>query len=111
MKSTEEGIHGDGASPYWDIIDGYGPVIEGGGEGIDGYDPVKKGGIMNRLKKRLKSKTIWLTAIAPTALAFMVMYEANLKEILDQYYQYIFMAFAALAWGSRETTNSSLDEK
>jgi hypothetical protein len=66
---------------------------------------------MSWLKKRLKSKTIWLTAIAPSVLAFMVMYEANLKEVLDQYYQWAFLFFAALAWKTRELTNSSLDEK
>lgn len=66
---------------------------------------------MSWLKKRLKSKTIWLTAIAPSVLAFMVMYEANLKEVLDQYYQWVFLVFAALAWKTRELTNSSLDDK
>lgn len=66
---------------------------------------------MDWLKKRLKSKTIWLVSIAPSLLAFMVMYEANFKELLDQYYQYVFMAIAALAYYSRETTHESLDDK
>ena len=66
---------------------------------------------MEWLKKRLKSKTIWLTSIAPSVLAFMVMYESNLQELLNDYYQYVFVLFAALGWGTREVTNSSLDDK
>lgn len=66
---------------------------------------------MNWIKKRLKSKTIWLTTIAPSVLTFMIMYEANLKEILDQYYQYVFLGFAALAWYSREATSQKLSDK
>lgn len=66
---------------------------------------------MNWLKKRLKSKTIWLTSIAPGVMAFMIMYSGTLKEMLSGNYNYIFMAFAAIAWYSRETTDSSLDDK
>ncbi|MGB1304029.1 hypothetical protein [Pseudoalteromonas marina] len=66
---------------------------------------------MEWLKKRLKSKTIWLTSIAPSVLAFMVMYESNLQELLNDYYQYVFVLFAALAWKTREMTDSSLDDK
>lgn len=66
---------------------------------------------MEWLKKRLKSKTIWLTSIAPSVLAFMAMYDEEVKEILNGNYQYVFMAFAALAWGSRETTDKPLDDK
>lgn len=66
---------------------------------------------MNWLKKRLKSKTIWLTSIAPGALAFMTMYSEPLKEVLQGKYEYVFLAFGMLAWGAREATSSSLDEK
>jgi uncharacterized membrane protein YjdF len=66
---------------------------------------------MNWLKKRLKSKTIWLTSIAPSIIAFMTMYSETLKEMLSGNYNYVFMFFAAIAWGSREITNSSLDDK
>ena len=66
---------------------------------------------MKWLSKRLKSKTIWLTSIAPSILAFMVMYESSLQDMLKDYYQYVFMFFAALAWKTREMTNSSLEDK
>jgi hypothetical protein len=66
---------------------------------------------MNWLKKRLKSRTIWLTSIAPSALAFMSMYDGPLKEILQGKYEYVFLVFAALAWRTREVTNKSLDDK
>jgi len=66
---------------------------------------------MDWLKKRLKSKTIWLTSIAPSILVFMGMYSDALKEMLAGNYNYVFMAFAALAFYSRETTDSSLDDK
>jgi len=66
---------------------------------------------MNWLKKRLKSKTIWLTSIAPSVLAFMTVYSDALEEILKGNYHYVFMFFAALGWGSRETTDKSLDDK
>jgi len=66
---------------------------------------------MKWLKKRLKSKTIWLTSIAPSVLAFMTMYSVQLKEILDGNYQYVFMFFAFLAWQTREATRKPLDEK
>ena len=66
---------------------------------------------MNWLKKRLKSKTIWLTSIAPTALVFMSKYEANLQILLQDYYQYAFIFFALLAWPLREVTKSGLDDK
>jgi len=66
---------------------------------------------MNWLKKRLKSRTIWLTSIAPTILAFMTMYSEPLKEILHGNYEYVFLAFAALAWRAREVTSSSLNDK
>ena len=63
------------------------------------------------LVKRLKSKTIWLTTIAPGAMAFMSMYSEQLNELLNGNYNYVFMVFAALAWYSRETTDESLDAK
>ena len=66
---------------------------------------------MKWLKKRLKSKTIWLTSIAPTVLAFMGMYSEPLREILQGKYEYVLVAFAALAWGVREKTSTSLDGK
>jgi len=66
---------------------------------------------MNWLKKRLKSKTIWLTSIAPSVLAFMAMYSDQLKELLNGNYQYIFIAFAAIAWKTREVTTKPLDDK
>ena len=66
---------------------------------------------MNWLIKRLKSKTIWLTTIAPGLLAFMVMYSSHIESLLDEYYNAVFLVIAALAWYSRETTNQSLDEK
>jgi len=66
---------------------------------------------MKWLKKRLKSRTIWLTSIAPGVLAFMAMYSDTLKELLQGKYEYVFMFFAALAWRAREVTSKSLDDK
>jgi len=66
---------------------------------------------MDWLKKRLKSKTIWLTSIAPTVLAFLSLYSNEAREVLNGYYPHVIMVFGALAWGTREKTNSSLDDK
>lgn len=66
---------------------------------------------MSWLKKRLKSKTIWLTTIAPGVLVFMTTYSDTLEEMLKGNYNYVFMFFAALAWYSRESTNQPLDDK
>ena len=66
---------------------------------------------MSWLKKRLKSRTIWLTSIAPSIVAFMTMYSDTLKEMLSGNYNYVFIFFAGLAWASREVTNESLDNK
>ena len=67
--------------------------------------------MINWLSKRLKSKTIWLTSIAPSVLAFMTMYSSEINSLLNGYYQYVFMFFAALSWRVRELTDSKLDEK
>ena len=66
---------------------------------------------MNWLKKRLKSKTIWLTSIAPSVLAFMTMYSSELEELMKGNYQIVFIIIGALAWYSRETTDKHLDDK
>jgi len=66
---------------------------------------------MNWLKKRLKSKTIWLTSIAPGILVFITTHSDTLEEMLKGNYNYVFMFFAALAWYSRETTDSKLEDK
>jgi len=66
---------------------------------------------MNWLKKRLKSKTIWLTSIAPSIVGFMTMYSDTLREVLNGNYPYVLAFFAALACYSRETTVESLDDK
>ena len=66
---------------------------------------------MKWLIKRFKSKTIWLTTIAPSVLAFMTLYSQQLKQLMDEYYLPAFVFFAAIAWISREITNSSLRDK
>ena len=67
--------------------------------------------MIKKIKQRLLSKTIWLTSIAPSILTFLTLYSNELKGILNNNYQYVFMLFAVLAWISRELTTKHLNDK
>lgn len=65
---------------------------------------------MNKIIKRLKSKSIWLGILTGLS-GFMVSYNEQLRSIMNEYYNIAFVTIGFLIWIVRELTNKSLDDK